>query len=177
MYILTARTGCTQPGSLLSYGAIGIRIDLKPNSHAPFYELFAVPVGQVARVVKAREDTAYGFEQYQHRSQDPWPASIIDWLVLGMTNALPFVCDHGACTGISQGCRSEADFGLGPTEYYRSLCALQVEVKNRDGEHGIAQPAALLSVLPPSPLSSVRSSPEPGEVHKRTATASTSGAS
>lgn len=68
-----------------------------PNASAPFYKMFAVPVGQVARVVKSSLDTTYGFQSYRQRSTYPYPGTIIQWLAYGATRLAPFLADHGVC--------------------------------------------------------------------------------
>jgi hypothetical protein len=81
---------------MLSYGAIGIGVDLTPYGPAPFFRLGPIPVGLRVAVVEEGKHDALDFGVARKKlSRREWPDNVVEWLTLGMKIVAPFVSDHG----------------------------------------------------------------------------------
>lgn len=81
-------------GSLLSYAAIGVPIDLTPNRIAPFYTVGDVPSGYQVKVVKALREPEHELEDAKREESGFFPPHPIAFMDKIMSTAIPMLHDH-----------------------------------------------------------------------------------
>ncbi|KAG0151043.1 hypothetical protein CROQUDRAFT_37372 [Cronartium quercuum f. sp. fusiforme G11] len=86
--------GALKDGSYFGYAAIGTRVDLKPNSVSPFYEVSDIPIGYKVNVCKLHDEAQIEFSRQRDASQYLFPRDIVQ-LSMGLLGAvLPILHDH-----------------------------------------------------------------------------------
>lgn len=86
--------GALQDASYFSYAAIGIRVDLKPNSGQPFHSIVDIPVGFEVVACKSEDEAALQFSRSKEESQYNFPRDLVQLSMETVGIFLPILHDH-----------------------------------------------------------------------------------